>query len=107
MAIRKTHRSGAYAGPEPGHEGPAAAVDPAAGDHDVEVTEADISGSAFAIDLVIGKLLEEQGIEVVRSSPFQEARQMGRLSGMAQHKLVFRTADGEAVVAAFRDAGII
>ena len=108
MAVRKTHRSGAYAGPEPGHEGTAApTVVPAVGDHDVEVTEADISGSAFSIDLVIGKLLEEQGIEVVRSSPFQEARQMGRLSGMAQHKLVFRTADGEAVVAAFRDAGII
>lgn len=98
MPIHKSRRSG-YAGPPP-------SADAATDDHDVAVTEADVSGSAFAIDLVIAELATE-GIEVVRSSPFQEARQMGRLSGIAQHKLVFRTADGERVAAAFREAGVI
>lgn len=78
---------------------------PRGGDHDVEVVEHEVVGPQFTVDAVVARL-QSEGVDIVRTSPFLANAEMGTLTRLGQHKLVFRATDAEAVAEALRDADL-
>lgn len=73
--------------------------------HDAQVIEHEVVGPQFTVDAVVARLRSE-GIDVVRTSPFLANAEMGSLTRLGQHKLVFKASDAEAVAGALRDADL-
>lgn len=87
-------------------EGPTTPKPEADAGHDTEVLEYDLVGSQFTIDTMVARL-QDEGIEIVRSSPFYLNVQAGGIARLGEHKIVFKASDKEVVGQALRDAGLL